>query len=162
MNMTDDEKLQLEKEFSEVSSRVWTSKIVNPNDAKPDLFHYTDASGLLGILRSCSLWTTHCQSLNDSSEMHYAIKQACDLLDCLVKKGPEEKGRFLLGARDLLDKAFEGEGLAPYIVSFCDLGNLLSQWREYGDRGSGFSIGFDFKRLSALFGISKPVKITYD
>jgi hypothetical protein len=66
MAMTDDEKLQLEKEFSEISSRAWMPKIVQPDDAVPTLFHYTDATGLLGILRSCSLWATHFQSLNDS------------------------------------------------------------------------------------------------
>jgi hypothetical protein len=161
--MTDEEKLLLEKDFSEISSRIWVPKIVKPNEAVPDLFHYTDASGLLGILRSCSLWATHFQSLNDTSEMHYAIKQARDLLDGLVEEGPEKKGRFLLSARELLDEAFKGEGAAPYFVSFCDLGNLLSQWREYGDRGSGFSIGFDLVRLSALFGPGTSVmKIAYD
>jgi hypothetical protein len=163
MSMTDEEKRQLEKEFSEVSSRVLTPKIVKQDDAFPDLFHYTDASGLLGILRSCSLWATHFQSLNDPSEMHYAITQARDLLDSLVEKGPEDKGWFLRDAKELLNEAFEGEGLAPYIVSFCDLGNLLSQWREYGNRGSGFSIGFDFRRLSAIFDTGTRVfKITYD
>lgn len=29
----------------------------------------------------------------------------------------------------------------PYLVSFCEDGNLLSQWRAYGRR-SGFSVGF--------------------
>jgi hypothetical protein len=60
--------------MTEASSRVWTPKIVKQDDAIPDLFHYTDANGLLGILRSRSLWATHFQSLNDTSEMHYAIK----------------------------------------------------------------------------------------
>src|SRR6266403_3580319 len=123
MNMTDDEKLQLEKEFSEISSRVWTPQIVKPDDGISDLFHYTDASGLLGILRSCSLWATHFQSLNDTSEMHYAIKQARDLLDSLVEKGPENKKCFLRSATKLPDKASEEEGLAPYVVSFCEFGN---------------------------------------
>jgi Protein of unknown function (DUF2971) len=94
--------------------------------------------------------------------MHYAQKLACDLLDGLVKKGPEKKERFLRSARKLLDKAIIG-GVTPYVVSFCDMGDLLSQWREYGDRGAGFSIAFDFEKLSVLFGDGTSVlKITYD
>ena len=73
--MTDEEKLQLEEEFGQIASRVWTSKIVKPDDAVPDLFHYTNSAGLPGILRSRSLWATHFQSLNDPTEMRYGIDQ---------------------------------------------------------------------------------------
>ena len=93
--------------------------------------------------------------------MYYAIEQARDLLDGLVKKGPEKKARFLRSAKKLLDEALKRA--TPYVVSFCDVGNLLSQWREYGDRGSGFSIGFDLEKLSTLFGGGTSVlKVTYD
>lgn len=37
--------------------------------------------------------------------------------------------------------AFEGN-LEVYMVSFCGLGDLLSQWRGYGSQGGGYSIGF--------------------
>ena len=156
--MTDDEKHQLDKAFSEIANRVWTSKIVKPDDAIPELFHYTNAAGLLGILRSRSLWATHFQSLNDASEMHYGMKQVRDLIN--AKKEIDEK-RFLLSAMGLLDAAFIPVG-TPYVVSFCPVGDLLSQWREYGDRGSGFSIGFDFIELSGIFGTGTSVlKIEY-
>ena len=35
------------------------------------VFHYTDSSGLLGILNSGVLWATHYRFLNDSSELKY-------------------------------------------------------------------------------------------
>jgi hypothetical protein len=52
--MTDDEKLQLEKDFREITNQAWTSRTAKPDDEIPDLFHYTNADGLLGILRSGS------------------------------------------------------------------------------------------------------------
>jgi len=37
-----------------------------------------------------------------------------------------------------------------YVVSFCENGNLLSQWRAYGDDGCGVAIGFDAEYFKAL------------
>lgn len=158
--MTCDDELQLDREFGEISSRVWTPKIVETSDQIPDLFHYTDTTGLLGIIRSCSRWATEFQSLNDVSEMHYGRNRVRDLINTLDEKESEKK-RFLRNAMDLLGGAFVGA--PPYVVSFCDLGNLLSQWRAYGDGGAGFSIAFDCKELSKLFVQGTSVlPITYD
>jgi hypothetical protein len=43
------------------------------DQAKPKalLYHYTDQRGLLGILRSQSIWATHIRYLNDSSEYNH-------------------------------------------------------------------------------------------
>jgi len=38
------------------------------------LFHYTNRSGLHGILRSQQLWLGHFTQLNDTSEVHHALK----------------------------------------------------------------------------------------
>src|SRR5205823_1077184 len=32
-------------------------------------------------------------------------------------------------------------GFAYYVASFCENGNLLSQWRAYGGAGAGFALG---------------------
>ena len=160
--MTSDEKLRLEKEFGEISGRVWTLGTAEDTAAPDLLFHYTDARGLQGILNSNSLWATHFQFLNDSSEMRYGEKQARDVIDALAEKQPE-KERFWISAAKLLKDVFEEEIASPYVVSFCFMGDLLSQWREYGDRGTGFSIGFDCEGLSKLFGpITSVLNIRYN
>jgi len=40
---------------------------------RASLFHYTDAGGLLGILRSSNLWATELRFLNDTQEAVYAL-----------------------------------------------------------------------------------------
>lgn len=41
------------------------------HEAHPELFHYTSAGGIEGILRSQSLWGTHWQYLNDVNELRH-------------------------------------------------------------------------------------------
>ena len=97
----------MRKEFGEVSGRVWVSKIARPEEEAPALFHYTDAAGLLGILKSRSLWATDFRSLNDASEMHYGMDLAHGLIKESAKRDPcERKAAFLArsknaGRRDL-------------------------------------------------------------
>ena len=35
----------------------------------PELFHYTSAADLQGLLRSQTLWATHAEYLNDAAEI---------------------------------------------------------------------------------------------
>lgn len=49
-------------------------------EAHPELFHYTSAKGLVGILRSQSLWGTHWQYLNDAGELRHFSEKLPSLL----------------------------------------------------------------------------------
>jgi hypothetical protein len=109
----------------------------------PVLHHYTDAYGLHGIISSNSLWASAAQFSNDLSEIEYAASIA-------AKTIPEMwSGRKKLSAwerllvehiRDLVATPFHTFG-QPFIISFCEEGDLLSQWQGYG-RKSGFSLAF--------------------
>ncbi|MDO8893456.1 DUF2971 domain-containing protein [Nitrosomonas sp.] len=46
-------------------------------EVHPELFHYTNAKGLIGIIESQSIWATHYAYLNDSEEIR------CFLKNCL-------------------------------------------------------------------------------
>lgn len=37
----------------------------------PELFHYTDAKGLTGIIENQSIWASHYEYLNDSEEIRF-------------------------------------------------------------------------------------------
>jgi hypothetical protein len=43
---------------------------------------------------------------------------------------------------------FWGSSEPGSIVSFCENGDLLSQWRAYGAKGSGYSLGFEPSALT--------------
>ena len=133
----------------------------------PQLFHYTNAAGLDGILRSQTLRATHYAHLNDAEEIRHFLKNRLPEVfeRVILNHGDEEEARRLgkKAAESLLEKllnsASSSEPLAePYITSFCtpsdsdgrvEKHGLLSQWRGYGKDG-GYALVFDTKCLSQL------------
>ena len=134
----------------------------------PQLFHYTNAVGLEGILRGQTLRATHYGYLNDVEEIRHFLKNEL----------PKVFERVILNHVDVKEEAFQlanrvaksilerllngstiGEPLAePYITSFCTpskndsrIGThgILSQWRGYGKDG-GFALVFETEILSQL------------
>src|SRR5260370_5363861 len=109
----------------------------------PILHHYTDAFGVQGIVSSNSLWATATQFSNDLSEIEYAVSIAVELIEETWGKkkrlGPWEKVLAEHLVR-LFHTPLHSFG-QPFIVSFCEDGDLLSQWRAYGGM-SGFSLAF--------------------
>jgi hypothetical protein len=109
----------------------------------PILHHYTDAFGVEGIVSSNVLWATATQFSNDLSEIKYAVSVARDVIE-ETWGGKKAIGTWENVLVEHLVRLFNtplhsfGQ---PFIVSFCQEGDLLSQWRAYGG-SSGFSLAF--------------------
>ena len=103
-----------------------------------ELFHYTTQKGLLDIVTSESLWATNVSCLNDSSEFVLALQLANNIMTEIEKTGdyPPEKISLL---RRELESIWR---LHIFVSSFTENGDLLSQWRAYGDKSGGYSLGF--------------------
>lgn len=115
----------------------WQKKNADPPHDK--LFHYTNAEGLLGILRSRIFWGTDITHLNDSSELEYGIELVRGQLDQAVRRRASGKVADLLAA---VRENFHSFGrLTAYVSCFCQQRDLLSQWRGYGGSGGGYAIG---------------------
>lgn len=113
----------------------------DPEKAKGTVWHYTDATGLLGILNSGQLWATASLALNDASEVSYGERLIRDVWAAANKDGlPEACRRYTEYALDFAFDDFAAEGL--FSVSASLDGDLLSQWRSYGG-ADGFAIGID-------------------
>lgn len=135
------------------------SDILNVN-----VYHYTTAEGLLGILLSGKLWATNVNFLNDSKEIReginilaHEIEERINGCDKSVKGLLQDTKRLLVAPKMYLN--------APvFVTSLSEEGDLLSQWRGYCDNGEGFSIGFDRASLNAI--LSNPqisiAKCIYD
>lgn len=109
----------------------------------PILHHYTDAFGVQGIVSSNSLWATATQFSNDFSEIEYAASIAAEVIAEIWKKKKKMtawEGLLAQHLVQLFDTPLHVFGQS-FIVSFCEDGDLLSQWRGYGG-GSGFSLAF--------------------
>ncbi len=126
------------------------------------LYHYTSQEGLFGILDVFSptpkprLWMTNILYLNDSSEYKYTL----ELVKSEVRK---RKNEIVNHLREMVDCTYR---VYDYVEKYCDdfpddtlyefcIFSLsqkpddLNQWRGYCPKG-GFSIGFDYKKLSSI------------
>jgi Protein of unknown function (DUF2971) len=103
------------------------------------LYHYTSLDGLVGIVRSRSMWASSIRHLNDSSEFRYALDLVQSEILVMPKGASGSYGRML----DEYRAAFSGMGEGTvYVSSFSTEGDLLSQWRAYGTPGSTVAVGF--------------------
>jgi hypothetical protein len=111
------------------------------------LFHYTTADGLKGIIEQNELWATNAYFLNDSTEVSYGCRILRDAIDEWKINNPNPTTPLSITLAHDLRNAF-GEDLLDrhlikpiYLACFCEVDNLLSQWRTYGQSG-GYSLGF--------------------
>jgi hypothetical protein len=105
-----------------------------------NLYHYTDLNGLSGIIENKSLWLTKLSYLNDKTELKIAIDRfKTSVNKKLAEIDDTEKKEFLTSASNQLD-SFERVNIG--VASFCENQDLLSQWRSYGNNGSGVAIEF--------------------
>lgn len=119
---------------------IWPYSLPESATVPESLHHYTNAVGLQGILRSKSLWASDCHFLNDRSELvygHHLVKSY------LLKQSGPVAAALVRGAPPTAEKA------QIYVASFCEHGDLLSQWRGYSRLQDGYSMAFRFSRLHA-------------
>lgn len=104
------------------------------------LYHYTDLNGANGIITSKSLRLTKIKYLNDTSELNYGIGLFRSVAGNISNRiDNSEKREFLKATAEQLS-SFSQTNIC--IASFCENGDLLSQWRAYGGLGCGVALGF--------------------
>ncbi len=138
-------------------------------EAREDaLFHYTSASGLMGILENGELWSTAYFCANDESELAagkgileplfrtatYELINASDPLVRTFSSRGVDIRRYADGFEPLIT-GFALSALCAYVSCFCkpsgaeDFGHgLLSQWRGYGSDG-GYALQLSKKKMLA-------------
>lgn len=112
------------------------------------LFHYCSSETFASIINTKTIWLSSLKFSNDSSEgklVSAAIMRMAgrDELDELSKAR-------LLDELSVIEEMCDGLG-------FClsNEGDLLSQWRGYGDDAHGLSIGFNQGFLTSVYEASK-------
>lgn len=145
------------------------------SEAYSELWHYTAASGLQGILLSNQLWATNYRYLNDREEISGFFDRKLNLLIAEgAQRGITELSKSLKGRAALkrlggdsqinkelppqLSEALKNVTLLfdIFVTSFCytkpgkdSEDGLLSQWRGYGHDG-GYALVFDTQKLDEL------------
>ena len=120
------------------------------------LYHYTSGEGLLNILNSGHIWASDAAYMNDPGELRYGFDLLADLAKTASSDGKLSKSilKNLLNEINQVVEEKTANGRV-YFVSFCEDGDLLSQWRGYGASGGGYAIGVD---PTCLYGPSKHEK----
>src|ERR1051326_5588338 len=137
--------------FESLQHELWKNLIDHQEIPDGCLYHYTDATGLIGILSGGTLWASHARYLNDASELQYGSALVSTLLSERQSKAtPSLVSQFISGAKQVVNQrgswtATRSDNVfrQAFVCCFCSDGDLLSQWRGYASRGSGYSIAFD-------------------
>ncbi|HUY44963.1 MAG TPA: DUF2971 domain-containing protein [Streptosporangiaceae bacterium] len=122
------------------------------------IYHYTNATGLLGIVEKRVLWASDVWFMNDTTEGTYG-REAIERY--LRSKRPASTAEE--DFRQTIIKILAGlpseEGSRSYISCLSEKGDDLSQWRAYGG-GTGVSVGFARVALEEV-GQSLPSPLTF-
>lgn len=123
--------------------------MVEPNTTSVStLSHYTDLSGLVGILGDHQLWASNVAFLNDKEELLHGVKCARRALSRILKDRNLVHWREAI--QEIVDEIEKGRLPNTYATCFCERSDLLSQWRGYGGAQQGVCLVFDRAGLEAL------------
>ena len=132
------------------------------------IYHYTNASALLGMFKNCSkenpyitMWATHALYLNDPTEYEYGKEKCYDILPILEEKmGIPVESRIstmrdmyiteMSKLRDFISSTRPNsiQYGTPYLISFSKSEDSLPMWSNYAQNGNGIAIGFNPDKLS--------------
>ena len=145
-------------------------------NAHSQLYHYTTAAGLKGIIETQQLRATNISYLNDAEEhIGFFDRRLPQILEKPIKAAVKELAKTTQGKKAIdelggidksvyeeikvITKIFRNTTLKlnkPYVTAFCSVTSnsvsddgLLSQWRGYGTDG-GYAIVFETKKLQQL------------
>lgn len=111
-----------------------------------NVYHYTSAAALGGILSSRSMFCADYRQLNDTTELSTGF----EVVEAFIASRGEEAGLSATDVDDALDHLAilrrAPLHISMFVASFSFFGNDLSQWRAYAP-SHGVSIGL---RLSVL------------
>jgi Protein of unknown function (DUF2971) len=112
-----------------------------------EVWHYTNADGLIGMLKSGEIYTTQIACLNDSLEYRYFGDVVHKVIREKLKSPADPDILAFLRVADegLATSDYSAEG--HFVACFSEVEDDLSQWRGYGGGECGYSIGFRFDGL---------------
>lgn len=143
---------------------------------KTFLYHYCNNYAFENIIKKRQLWMTDIVNSNDFNEARLFWPRILQVADELYRKEPFEfrlkRERNYDAIQLLLDEAFRRVNisynsgmLTSFVSCFCEIGDVLSQWRGYAKDGCGCSLGFSLDEMlrycESTNGVIKLVKVEY-
>ena len=128
-------------------ARTWVDDIYDtrPSTVPPTVYHYTDAAGLVGMLKTGRVWAADYRFLNDKSEVEHTRKGVRERITRKLGETEDDLMRRLYG--DIIDFQDMPGASDAFVFSLSAERDDLSQWRGYAREGQGFTIGFSGRVL---------------
>ncbi len=115
-------------------------------NAPKNLYHYTDAGTLLGIIQNKVFWASYIRFMNDNTEYDLAKEILFNRLPTFIKSNIRDDSslvkRIKLNFEDMIKR------IDLFIISFSEKENDLDQWRAYGKSTPNYSLKIDVTSLS--------------
>jgi hypothetical protein len=112
------------------------------------VFHYTTARGFKGIVEDGVMRATDYRFLNDTEELIRGEMTLSRIAEEMSKEPDRDSDERRLLSEFVIQYNTHRLTLTPdfacFIASFCEDGDMLSQWRGYCDQGMGYSLGFEW------------------
>jgi hypothetical protein len=144
-------------------TEVIVDSFAEPLEAVPPptlIFHYTNDTGLRGIIETGKLWLTDIFNLNDPSELRHGCNPATEFLIAEENDKRPEIKQFASNLSAMLQGGIEEVGHF-FVLSFSEAGDDLGQWRAYADNGRGYALGFDARALEDIYAKGGPGNMTF-
>jgi len=106
------------------------------------LYHYTDEEALKGILAQEKLWCFGHQHQKDRTEFEYSLQIARRVIEEVGNSTDAPTKHFCACLIDLLNNNSFTAAFEFYFFSLSRHKDDPMQWRDYGQQGRGFAIGF--------------------
>lgn len=105
-------------------------------DATGEVFHYTSADGLIGMLQHGTLWASEATTLSDLTEVRYGWDLVTDWIE------GQKQSDAVAEIRRAAD-SFGSRDRDVFVVSASMDGDDANQWRRYGADCRGYVVGLD-------------------
>lgn len=134
----------------------------------PEIYHYTSAAGLYGILQNEKIWFTRWDCLNDYTEYRYIHEI---IGRCLNKFSNDSEFCALVSSLNEQERSYKGDArfverrLELYVASFSSNADALNLWMYYtkSTHNDGYCLGLDYKSIFTDEGYDVTVsEIVYD
>lgn len=126
--------------------------IHNEHGTPKTVFHYTNSTGLMGIIDKAKLRASHIAFMNDAKEYAYGAELLNRVITEKQTKQRNEEGIIEVIYQFIQPERFSVAHYMPcFVFCFTSKRDDLSQWRAYGGGEGGFAIGFDTDNLLKIF-----------
>lgn len=123
----------------------------NPPDF---LYHYTNASGIQGVLKQNGMYASPYFTMNDPSEVIYGLEIIEETCKHLIANGTSQGilsiCNAILNDQIIRNKTFYHTSIDLVLISFSEEKDNLSQWRAYSNDAKGYCIEIDSNTLKKI------------